>query len=164
MKLLHNIGKIDDANYNTREEVFDCDDELSFDGVYLNVYQNQDILKYKKGIFFVMGDFLGKDNKFDLKNVPQIERFCTLKQVDEMCDKYNFEIGWHTWSHRDLTKLSENEIMHEITPPITMKYFAYPYGTFNEKVVECVRKAGYKKAWSVGQGNNNPLTLYRDYL
>lgn len=164
MKLLHSIGTEKHSNYNTREQVLACDDELGFDGIYLNVYENQDVLQGKKGIFFVMGNYMGKNNHFDLFNVPKLEKYCTMEQVKEMAEKYGFEIGWHTWSHKDLTKLSEEEIMKEITPPFPMKYFAYPYGLYNSNVVECVRKAGYEKAWSVTQGNDNPLTLFRDYL
>ena len=51
-----------------------------------------------------------------------------------------------------------------------MKYFAYPYGLFNDLVVECVKELGYEKAWSVTQGSRNPnekdydYKLYRPYL
>lgn len=132
--------------------------------IYFNVYENQDVLEGKSGIFFVMGDYVGGDNTFDLPNVPQLERYCTWKQIEEMVEKYDFEIGWHSKSHPDLTKLTKDEIMAEITPPFPMKYFAMPYGKYNDLVVECVKEAGYEKAWSVTQGNSNPFTLRRDYI
>ena len=144
MRLLHNIGDIRHSNYHTREQVLNSTEPLGFDGIYLNVYENKEILKNKSGIFFVMGDYIGKD--------------------------FDFEIGWHTWSHPDLTKLSKEEIIKEITPPFPMKYFAYPYGLFNDLVVECVKELGYEKAWSVTQGSRNPnekdydYKLYRPYL
>jgi hypothetical protein len=164
MKLLHNIGTEQHPNYNTIEQVLSEHDDISFDGVYLNVYENQDVLKGKSGILFVTGDYVGKDNQFDLPNVPKLETYCTWKQVEELTEKYDFEIGWHTWSHRDLAKLTKEEIQREVTPPFSMKYFAYPYGTYSELVIACVREAGFEKAWSVTQGNDNPLTLYRNYL
>jgi peptidoglycan/xylan/chitin deacetylase (PgdA/CDA1 family) len=164
MRLLHNIGNENHSNYNTREEVLRCNDELGFDGVYYNVFQNKDVLKDKKGILFVMGDYIGMDNTFDLANVPKLERYCTLKEVEQLCEEYDFEVGWHTWTHRDLTTLSKSEIMKELTPPTPMDYLAYPHGTYNDLVVECAREVGYKKAWSVTQGNSNPLTLYRNYI
>lgn len=164
MRLLHNVGNENHPNYNTREEILNCTDELGFDGIYYNVFQNKDILKGKKGIMFVMGDYIGMDNTFDLANVPKLERYCTLEEVEQLCREYDFEIGWHTWTHRDLTTLSKAEIIKELTPPTPMDYLAYPYGTYNDLVVECAKELGYKKAWSVTQGNNNPLTLYRDYI
>lgn len=170
MRLLHNIGNIRHSNYHTKEQVLNSNEPLGFDGIYLNVYENKDILKDKTGIFFVMGNFIGGDNSFDLQYVPKLEKYCTWEQINEMCDEYNFEIGWHTWSHPDLTLLKKDEIIKEITPPFPMKYFAYPYGKFNDLAIECVKEMGYEKAWSVTQGSRNPedkdhnYKIYRPYL
>jgi hypothetical protein len=172
MKLAHNIGNINHPNYNSREQILACNEPIGFDGIYKNVYHNQDVLAGKSGIMFVMGDFVGGDNSFDLPNVPRLEEYCTYEEVWQLCDKYGFEMGWHTWSHRDLTKLNKDEIMEEVTPPMgmKMKYFAYPYGTFNDLVIECVKEAGYEKAYSVVQGSQNPndinynYKIYRDYI
>ena len=164
MKLLHNIGGINHPNYTTREKIIDCNDDLGFDGIYYSVYENQDVLVGKSGIFFVMGDYVGKDNSFDLPNVPKLEKYCTWEEIHELANRFNFKLGWHTWSHRDLTKLSDEEVIKEITPPFPMDYFAYPYGKYDNRIVALVNKAGYKNAWSVTQGNDEPLTLRRDYL
>lgn len=170
MKLVHNIGTIKHENYNTREEIEACTDTLGFDGVYLNVYENRDVLQGKEGVFFVMGNYVGKDNAFDLPNVPRLEKFCTWEQIFEMARDYGFKVGWHTWSHPDLTQLSTAEIMKEVRPPVPMKFFAYPYGRYNQRVIECVRLAGYEAAWSVTQGTldmRDPyyrFRMFRDYL
>ena len=170
MVLVHNIGTEKHSNYHTREQIIASTQPLGFDGIYKNVYDNQDVLQNKSGVFFVMGDYLGGDNAFDLAHVPKLEQYCTMEQIQEMCTKYNFEVGWHTWSHPDLTKLTEDEVMREVTPPFEMRYFAYPYGLFNDMVINCVKRAGYQKAWSVTQGSQNPneqdydFKLYRPYL
>lgn len=170
MVLVHNIGTEKHSNYHTREQIIASTQPLGFDGIYKNVYDNQDVLQNKSGVFFVMGDYLGGDNAFDLAHVPKLEQYCTMEQIQEMCTKYNFEVGWHTWSHPDLTKLTEDEVMREVTPPFEMRYFAYPYGLFNDMVINCVKRAGYQKAWSVTQGSQNPneqdynYKLYRPYL
>jgi hypothetical protein len=170
MKLAHNIGTHRHPNYHTREQILACEDSIGFDGIYMNVYDNQDVLVNKSGIMFVMGDFLGKDNTFDLAHVPALEKYCTLEQVQELCDKYDFELGWHTWSHRDLCNLSDEEIRREVTSPFPCKYFAYPYGTFNDRVVQIVKEAGYEKAYSVTQGTLNvnvpdyQFKIHRNYV
>jgi hypothetical protein len=170
MVLVHNIGTEKHLNYHTRDKILGCTDLIGFDGIYKNVYDNKDVLVGKRGVFFVMGDYVGKDNSFDLPNVPKLEKYCTWDEVHEMADTLDFEIGWHTWSHPDLTKLSRTEIMQEITPPFPMKYFAYPYGKFNNLVIDCVKEAGYEMAWSVTQGSKNPnevdwtYKIYRPYL
>lgn len=69
-RLAHNIGDTIHSNYNTREQILNCQDPIGFDGIYKNVYENRDVLKEKVGIFFVMGDYMGKDNTFDLPHVP----------------------------------------------------------------------------------------------
>ena len=156
MKLAHNIGNHKHSNYHTREEIQSCHDEIGFDGIYLNVYENQDVLVGKSGIMFVMGNYFGRDNSFDLDYVPALERYCTLEQVQELCELYNFELGWHTWSHPDLTKISIKQLEQELRAPFECKYFAYPYGVFNNEVVQAVKDAGYERAWSVHQGTLDP--------
>lgn len=172
MKLAHNIGTTQHPNYNTREQIIACNEPIGFDGIYMSVYRNRDILAGKTGIMFIMGDYVGGDNSFDLPNVPKFEEYCNYEEVWEMCDKYGFEMGWHTWSHRDLTKLSKDDIIEEITPPMgmTMKYLAYPYGNYNALVIDCAKELGYEKAYSVTQGcqdRNDPnynYKIFRDYI
>lgn len=164
MKLAHNIGTENHPNYNTREQILVCNDEIGFDGLYRNIYENQDVLEGKSGIFFVMGNYIGKDNSFDLPNVPKLEQYCSLQELNELCQKYDFEVGWHTYSHPDLTKLTKDDIMKEITPPFPMKSFAYPYGKYNDLVIECVKEAGYEKAYSVIETDGTQWTIPRPYI
>lgn len=174
LTLAHNIGEEKHSNYHTIEQIANCTAPIGFDGIYENVYQNRDVLKGKKGIFFVMGNYVGEDNRFDLAYVPKLEKYCNWEQIFQMSHEYEFEIGWHTWSHPDLTLLTRDEIIKEITPPsntnIKFKYFAYPYGRYNDLVVECVKKVGYEMAWSVTQGSTNhnekdyKFKIYRDYI
>jgi len=171
MKLAHSIGIVKHPNYNTREQILACNEPIGFDGIYKNVYDNQDVLQGKSGIFFVMGNYVGMDNSFEYPiHVPQIEQYCTWSEIREMTEKYNFVLGWHTWSHPDLTKIPRSEIVKEVTPPFPMDFFAYPYGRYNQTVVDCVKQAGFTKAWSVTQGSTNlseqdyDFKIFRDYI
>lgn len=177
MKLAHNIGDIIHPNYNTAEQILACQEPIGFDGIYLNVFEQRHLLKGKTGILFVMGDYFGEDNRFDLANVPKLEKYCTWEQVYYLAKETGFEIGWHTWSHRDLTTLTRDEIRKEIAPPPysmdgkpIFESFAYPYGRYNDLVVHCVKEAGYKRAYSVTQGSTNPADpdhqykIFRDYI
>ena len=170
MRLAHNIGTEKHSNYHTREQILACDEPIGFDGVYLNVYENQDVLEGKSGIMFVMGDYMGLGNAFDLMNVPKLEYYCTLSQVKEMCDKYDFELGWHTWSHRNLRYLSDKEVIQEITSPFPTMYLRYPHGEYDNRVVELVKQAGYEKAYSVTQGvlagdaPDSQYKIFSDYV
>lgn len=170
MKIIRCIGDEKHNDYVTKEQIINCDDEISFDGVYFNVLMNRDVLTNKKGILFVIGNYAGKDNVWDIQRVPYLERFCTIEQVQNLCEKYNFSIGWGSWSNLDLTELSENDIIKEITSPFECNYFAYPHGKYNDKVIECVKKVGYKKAYSNHLGIRDKsdkdfeYKIYRDII
>ena len=164
--LAHNIGDENHENYSTRSMIYNCPYPIGFDGVYYNVFENRDVLENKSGILFIMGNFIGKDNTFDLEYVPKLEKYCDCSELNELTNKYDFELGWHTWNHPDLTKLTRSEIIEEITPPFKMKYFAYPYGNFNQLVIDCVKEIGYEQAWSVTQGSqdiNEPDFVFKQY-
>lgn len=169
-RLAHNIGDENHSNYNSRQEILDCSEPILFDGIYRNVYENRDVLIGKSGILFVMGDYVGKDNVFDLPNVPLLEKYCSWTELYELTSNFDFKLGWHTWSHPDLTKLNKHQIMRELKAPFETELFAYPYGRFNDLVIECVKEAGYKYAYSVTQGSRNEhekdynFKIYRDYI
>lgn len=161
MILLHNVGPKINSNYNTLEEILSSEGKLSFDGVYRNVFDSFEAFKERDITLFVMGNYIGKDNSFDV-GMP-LERLCTMNEIMLMASN-GAKIGWHTWSHRDLTKLSDEELEKEVTPIFPMKYFAYPYGKFNDMVIEAVKKAGFEEAWSVTEGDDSQFQRLRRYL
>lgn len=162
MILCHNIGERHNSNYNNRNEIAACPFSLSFDGIYRNVFFNQDVLRGKDVTLFVMGNYVGKDNSFDVGQKP--EKYCTWEEIDYLVEQYGFHLGWHTWSHPDLTQLSDEQVIKEITPPRPMKYFAYPYGNVDERVAKLVEESGYEAAWSVTQGDGSQFQKRRQYL
>lgn len=160
-RILHNIGDRKNSNYNTLAEIHECQDFLTFDGVYENVFHNRSILAGRKAILFIAGDYVGKDNRFDAP-MP-LEKYCTWEQLAYL-KACGFELGWHSWSHRDLTTLETGEIIKEVTPPFPMRTFAYPYGKFDDRVLEAVKKAGFQEAYSVFQGDGSEFQRLRKYL
>lgn len=177
MKLFHNIGQSPNpnspqisANYNTVLEVLSCQEDISFDGVYLNVYQEiiknrskfENFIKEHDIYLFVIGRFIGSDNSFDV-GMPK-EKFCGIDQLIILRD-LGCILGWHTQTHRDLTTLSEAAIRNELeTTEMFSRYLAYPYGKFNNKVLRIAQELGFLKAWSVNQGNNTQFQLNREYV
>ncbi|UOF82073.1 nodB-like protein [Caudoviricetes sp.] len=169
MILLHNVGYYKHSNYNTREQIKNSKGPISFDGIYLNVYENQDILEGKDVILFVMGNYVGGDNTFDMIAAPdyglKLEKYCTWDQIFELRDKYKCRVGWHTWSHRDLTKLPDHELEKELKRPDGVEpILAYPFGNFDRRVESFAHAAGYREAWTVDRGDNSPLQQQRHYL
>ena len=85
-----------------------------------------------------------------------------------------FEVESHTTTHSDLSKVSDEQLHRELVEsqrliasrvgesPLTL---AYPYGVFNDRVVDAVMKNGYRAAFSVLRGSNafffSPFSLNR---
>ena len=162
MILLHQISSHKHSNCATLKQILECTEPLSFDGVYASVYEHRDALKHRLPILFVVGGKVGEDNLFDDGRAFE-DVFLTWKELEEMQD-LGFELGWHTWTHPDLTKLPYDKIVEEVTPPFPMRYFAYPHGLYNDDVVRAVKEAGFEDAWSVTQGTGEQFKRKRRYL
>ena len=108
----------------------------------------------------------------------------TWKQLREL-KAAGFEIGSHSISHADLTKKlpHENDPMYwgRITKEFIdskkiidrklnqdTQFFAYPYGNYNQQILNLFPQAGYKLGLSIRTGGNsffaNPLTLKRSQI
>ena len=84
-------------------------------------------------------------------------RFLQNDQIAEMAQSGFIEFGAHTYSHVNLTRLSdaeaENEILKSKSVAETLSRhpcvsFSYPYGRFTSAHEEMVRKAGFTSAVS----------------
>lgn len=166
--LLHNIGPRISSNYNTREEILALpkDIPLTFDGIYLNVFENRDILLDRDVTLFIVGSTIGGDNTFDLPNLnpPKLEKYCDWIQLFLLRDKYGCKFGYHSLSHLALDSLNDDELTKEMMPPMKMDAFAYPAGIFNERVIAKAKELGYKEAYSVTQGDGSQFQKKRRYL
>lgn len=166
--ILHNLSEEDDlvkqyGEYNSPDQIYGLDAHLTFDGVYKNVYENRMCLADKDVTLFVMGDYVGADNSTIDPDRP-LEYFCDWNEIMEMVTMYNCKLGWHTWSHPDLTEVNDERLRKEVTPPFPMETFAYPYGKFDDRVIEAVKAAGYKEAYSVERTDGTQYTKVRTYL
>ena len=165
MILLHRIGPRINSNFNTIEEILASEGPLSFDGVYRDILPYVGTLAERDVTLFVIGKYVGKDNSFDTGQPPgQFLDWETILDVLHL--NSNWKIGYHSWSHRDLTTLSEEELIEEIIPvgPPNPKSFAYPGGAVNPLVERIVREFGYEDAYSVTQGNGTQFQKLRRYL
>ena len=120
---------------------------LTFDNGYENGYTAQilDVLKKEKvpATFFVTGHYL--ETAPDL-----VKRMATEGHI----------VGNHSWSHPDLTKSSDEQIVEELekvrkkaeelTGNKTMKYVRPPRGVFSDRTLAIAKQQGYTHAfWSL---------------
>lgn len=90
--------------------------------------------------------------------------FINRGEVKEMIDSLGIEIASHSVTHRDMTKLSTDEIKYELAKSKRVLdslfgqeviTFVYPYGAVNSRIVELTKAAGYKLGRSIKWGEPN---------
>lgn len=149
---------------------------ISIDDGYRSVYNIALPILKKYGfraIFFIYIDFVGVS-----KNA------ITWNQLREM-KRDGFEIGSHTISHCDLSSQREGEdtqtYMDRIEKELRVSkqiidkkleqntvILSFPYGRYNQMVLDMCKRLGYKIAVSVKRGSNpffaDPFVLKRDQI
>ncbi len=94
---------------------------------------------------FITTDFI-KSNK---------KEFLTINELKEISALDNVDIGSHTVSHPYLTRLNDNEVMHELLDSKhfledllgkPVRLFAYPHGDYDKRIRDLVEEAGYEIA------------------
>ncbi len=115
---------------------------ITFDDGWLSQYKNAfPVLKrYNfKAVFFLVTNYIGGKSFMDWEQIRELAR-------------NGMEIGSHSVSHPNLTKISEKAMEYEINQSkiilerklnVKIKTFAYPYGDYNSKVINTLRKIQY---------------------
>ncbi len=163
MFLLHRIGPRINSNFNTMTEILESEGPLSFDGIYEEVLFNHDQLIGRDITLFVMGAYVGKNNSFDVGQ--PFGKYLTWNEIRFLQGRLNAKLGYHGFWHKDLTTLDDTEVLHEITPPFPMDFFAYPYGAVDKRIANLVEQVGYKEAWAAGPyGDGSQFQRKRRYI
>jgi peptidoglycan/xylan/chitin deacetylase (PgdA/CDA1 family) len=109
-----------------------------------------------RGVFFVMTIAIDKPH------------YLTRQEIYELA-KAGHTIACHSYDHPLFTRLPDNEWAREIDQPkklleeITGKpvnYFAYPYGAWNEKAVDELKKRGIRAAFQLSEQQDSKDPLY----
>lgn len=116
----------------------------------LEIFKKFDI----KPLIFLVVNFINTTKIFSRYNDIEKDRFLNWNEINEML-KIGIEFGSHTLTHPDLTKIPEKIAKKEIFTSKKIiedktgkevKFFCYPYGKFNEKIIDLVEMAGYEGA------------------
>jgi len=137
---------------------------LTFDDGFVDFYSNAyPVLKQYNysSIVYVVTDLVGKNNTWDAKNEIVQKPLMDWETIAEI-SRNNVQIGSHTRSHPQLTKLppdrlhdevngSKKELENRLGKPVD--HFCYPYGDNNELVRAEVKQAGYQYAVITQRGH-----------
>ena len=145
--------------FQNRENIPDKPVVFTFDDAYESVYEYAVPVLKESGfsaVFFVITDFVGKENLWDVNLGGLHFKHMTWSQIREV-QKSGFEIGSHTVSHADLTRLDKRRVKREIFESkdklqqnigTEIKYISFPFGRYNDCVIDLCREAGYMGACS----------------
>lgn len=112
-----------------------------------------------------------QSSKYDVFSDTQREdawRIMKGEEIKILAGQYGVEIGSHGVSHRNMTLLSEEDLVFELTE--SKKYlehiigkkvtsFAFPFGTYNDAVLREARRAGYSVIVGVNSINNGEVDV-----
>jgi peptidoglycan/xylan/chitin deacetylase (PgdA/CDA1 family) len=109
-----------------------------------------------KGLFFIMTVSLNRPN------------YMTREQVKQLSDAGN-TIGSHTWDHHNVKQYKANDWKVQLDKPtqqletITgkpIRYFAYPFGLWNEQAIPELKKRDFKAAFQLITKRDQQEPLY----
>lgn len=124
--------------------------------------------QFKAVIYAVTGESFNRWDVDSKDNPEKMVPLMTQKEVKALSDSGHVEIGGHTISHPDLSKLEEKQQLKEILENkkqlehlLNRKIisFAYPYGSLNTKSKNLVKQCGYQFAVAT---NSGPLPIHTD--
>lgn len=119
---------------------------LCFDDGWKGLYDHKNIFIQNNltPTVFIAVDLIGKDG------------YMTKQQIIELQDA-GFKFECHTWSHKNLTKFTDQELIHELKDskekleqqfehPITS--ICYPQGRFSKHIHKLCKEYGFEKQYS----------------
>lgn len=128
------------------------------DGYKSNTYYAAPILRefgFKATVFSIMSFFDGQyQDRYDVSSLQHITRkdlAAYTDVLDQQC---------HTWAnHNHLSQQSYNQVYNDLMQSQSCekyKYFAYPYGDYNDTVIKAVKAAGFLAAVTTEARNAVP--------
>jgi len=128
---------------------------LTFDDGYDSVYTEalpEMIARRAAGTVFLVVGFVGGSNVWDVRLSLRPARHLTWPQLQELVGQ-GFEVGSHTMTHRDLTRLSDHDLTEELARSkllpedrlgIEVVSVAYPFGKATARVMQAAARLGYR--------------------
>lgn len=127
---------------------------ITFDDGYASVFEKAWPVMNKfglKGVCFTPLDFIGRCNDWDVQIGNLRFQHLDREQMRYLAGN-GFEMGSHCLSHRALTDIELSRAEHEIVTSREklaeicgheVTTICYPFGCFNDSIIEMTRRAGY---------------------
>ena len=129
-----------------------------FEDNFLNAFPILKKYNFKATIYLVPNQ---KTNHWEEKNTSVLSNLLNNEQILQMQNSGLIEFGSHTLSPVNLSTINDEQLLNELkkskeeVEKITnqeCEAFAYPYGKFDDNIVNSVKRVGYKNATVVKRG------------
>ena len=136
---------------------------ITFDDGYQNNLINAApiLMKYNfSATCYIVSKGLGRTNTWDLEKGVTQRPLMTESEIHEWLS-LGMDIGAHTTTHADLTSISQEKAQKEIMDcknelefffDVPVTDFCYPFGRFNEFVLNAVKESGFLSATTMQRG------------
>jgi len=136
---------------------------ITFDDGYQNNLINAApvLRKYNfSATCYIVSKRIGTSNKWDLENNVTQRQLMSSREIQKWLD-LGLDIGAHTQTHADLTKIKKSIAIDEVKNckndletkfRVSIDDFCYPFGRFDEAIIEIVKNAGFKSATTMIRG------------
>ncbi len=137
---------------------------VTFDDGFLDNFTNaMPVIKALslKATVFLVSDFIGKTSSWPESREKHVEPLLSMKHIEEM-QKNGVSFQAHSKTHRHIDRLPKDEVFDEVMACRAdllrnigeeQVCFCYPYGNYDDSVLDVVKSAGYKMACSIRRGN-----------
>ncbi len=105
-----------------------------------------------RAVLFVITDFVGRRNHWDYHFGGAYRMHLDWGQIQELAEA-EWEIGSHSATHPDLTRLNENALYNELVSSRRILEdrvgraciaISYPFNRFDDRVIKAVTETGYQ--------------------
>ncbi|MGD0329220.1 MAG: polysaccharide deacetylase family protein [Nitrososphaeria archaeon] len=157
--------KLDLAQFGT-SIIYSINDKIRVKQNFINKLLNEDI----EGINLFIKKLVDTSG-IDVSKALELPIMLNHDELKEMVE-YGIEIGGHGFCHVSLPILASDRLQNELYEAYSFvrEYsrsqfmtFAYPFGTYSEGVVDCLKKVGFSAAVTMENfvNNTNSLNLYK---
>jgi peptidoglycan/xylan/chitin deacetylase (PgdA/CDA1 family) len=133
---------------------------LTFDDAYESIIQHVFPHLKQQNIpitIFVIAGFLGIESNLYRRRGGKAHRHLNHEQIISLLQSGLVEVGAHGYHHLNLTRVNKDKLWQEVQEAKyiledrlnrEVPYFAYPYGGTTEAVIQKVKEAGYRLAFT----------------
>ncbi len=145
---------------------------ISFDDGYHSLYDHALPILLKHGVkalVFLITGFIGRVNSWDFALFGHREQHLNWPEIEAM-RQAGIEFGSHTVTHADLTRLTDEQLNHELRHSKKViedrigriDSISFPFNRTSERVKATAARSGYRYGFGGFTGNSFPMAIYKD--